>query len=163
VLTHLDAAGRARMVDVSAKAPTLRTAVAEATVALGHVAYDALVRGGNPKGDVLAVARVAGVLGAKRTAELVPLCHPLLLSHVGVDFELLPDAHALRITASASCAAGTGVEMEAMVAVSVSALTVYDMCKAASKGIVISQVRLLSKQGGKSGAWCADVHADGVM
>ncbi|EOD09877.1 hypothetical protein EMIHUDRAFT_58000, partial [Emiliania huxleyi CCMP1516] len=153
-LSHIDAAGAASMVDVSGKATTKREAVAGATVQLGPTAE--LPWTDTPllePGDVLAVARVAGVLAAKRTADLIPLCHPLLISHASVDFELDAAAHSLHITASASCAAGTGVEMEAMTAASVAALTVYDMCKAASKGIVISELRLLRKSGGKSGEW----------
>ena len=180
-LSHIDAEGKAAMVDVSAKVATGRSATAEAVVALGEVAYGALTAGGggggaggggaggvgaggggggagagNAKGDVLGVARVAGVLGAKRTAELIPLCHPLALSHVSVDFELRPPpACEVVIRASARCVGATGVEMEALTAAGVAALTVYDMCKAASKGIVIREVRLLEKTGGKSGTWRA--------
>lgn len=153
-LTHLDEAGRASMVDVGHKRATRREAVAVATVELGPVAYGALAA--NAKGDVLSVARVAGILAAKRTAELIPLCHPLLISHASVEFTLQPAAHSLTVTASAACDGGTGVEMEAMTAASVAALTVYDMCKAASKGIVLRDVRLLRKSGGKSGEWRAD-------
>jgi len=129
-------------------------------VQLGPTAFEAL--SDNAKGDVLAVARVAGVLAAKRTADLIPLCHPVPISHASVDFELDAAAHSLHITASASCTAGTGVEMEAMTAASVAALTVYDMCKAASKGIVISELRLLRKSGGKSGEWRARVEERGA-
>ena len=161
-LSHIDAEGKAAMVDVSAKVATGRSATAEAVVALGEVAYGALTAAGggagagNAKGDVLGVARVAGVLGAKRTAELIPLCHPLALSHVSVDFELRPPpACEVVIRASARCVGATGVEMEALTAAGVAALTVYDMCKAASKGIVIREVRLLEKTGGKSGTWRA--------
>jgi len=143
------------MVDVGHKRPTRREAVAVATVELGPAAYGALAA--NAKGDVLSVARVAGILAAKRTAELIPLCHPLLISHAQVDFTLHPAAHSLTVTASAACDGGTGVEMEAMTAASVAALTVYDMCKAASKGIVLRDVRLLRKSGGKSGEWRADL------
>ena len=156
LLTHIDGGGKASMVDVGSKAPTRREAVAKATVALGAVAYGALTAGANAKGDVLAVARVAGILAAKKTADLIPLCHPLLLSHVGVEYELDPSSHSLYISASAACAGGTGVEMEAMTAAAVAALTVYDMCKAASKGIVVKDLRLISKSGGKSGEWRAD-------
>jgi len=156
LLTHIDGSGKASMVDVGYKAPTRREAVAAATVALGPVAYGALTSGANAKGDVLAVARVAGILAAKKTAELIPLCHPLLLSHVGVEYTLEPRSHALHIRASAACAGGTGVEMEAMTAAAVVALTVYDMCKAASKGIVVKDLRLVRKSGGKSGEWRAD-------
>jgi len=112
-LSHIDASGRAAMVDISSKTTTSRTAVAESTVSLGPVAYDALTRGAITKGDVLSVARVAGLLAAKRTADLVPLCHTLLLSHSAIDFHLVEAQHELRIEASASCSGGTGVEMEA--------------------------------------------------
>jgi cyclic pyranopterin phosphate synthase len=142
------------MVDVGHKRSTRREAVAVATVELGPVAYGAL--SANAKGDVLSVARVAGIQAAKRTAELIPLCHPLLISHAAVDFTLHPSAHSLTVTASAACDGGTGVEMEAMTAASVAALTVYDMCKAASKGIVLRDVRLIRKSGGKSGEWRAE-------
>jgi len=154
-LSHVDAAGRAAMVDVSDKPTSARSATARAVVLLGPVAYKALVEGTNAKGDVLATARIAGLLAAKKTADLIPLCHPLLISHAAVEFDLCATRHLLTITASASCAGGTGVEMEAMTAASVAALTVYDMCKAASKGIVISELRLLQKSGGKSGSWHA--------
>jgi len=148
------------MVNVSHKPSTPRSATATATVLLGHDAYTALAQGQTTKGDVLAVSRVAGILAAKRTSELIPLCHPLLLSHVSVDFELKPETNAVVIFSTASCAGGTGVEMEAMTAASVSALTVYDMCKAASKSIEITELRLLSKSGGKSGEWRAQPRGD---
>eukprot|EP00967_Tisochrysis_lutea_P060724 scaffold77691_cov30-Tisochrysis_lutea.AAC.5 len=153
VLTHVDDSGRASMVDVGHKRLTRREAVAQATVDLGPVAYGALTS--NAKGDVLAVARVAGIGAAKRTSELIPLCHPLLISHAAVDFSFRPENHSLVVRASAACDGGTGVEMEAMSAAAVAALTVYDMCKAASKGIVVRDVKLLRKSGGKSGEWRA--------
>ena len=149
------------MVDVSGKAPSKRVAVAGATVMLGPGAFAALTSGSNAKGNVLATARVAGIMAAKRTADIIPLCHPLGLDHVSVDMNERPDAHALDIVASATCSGNTGVEMEALTAASVAALTVYDMCKAAHKGIVISDVRLLRKSGGKSGEWRAEEHAAG--
>jgi cyclic pyranopterin phosphate synthase len=142
------------MVDVGHKRSTRREAVATATIDLGPTAYAALAA--NAKGDVLAVARVAGILAAKKTAELIPLCHPLLISHSAVDFVMHPATHCLTVTASAACDGGTGVEMEAMTAASVAALTVYDMCKAAFKGIVIRDLRLVRKSGGKSGEWRAE-------
>ena len=155
-LTHIDAAsGEATMVDVSHKATTARTAVAGATVRLGAGAFAALSEGKNAKGNVIATAKLAGIMAAKRTSDLIPLCHPLSLSHVGVEMIEKPEAHELQIQASATCAGATGVEMEALTAASVAALTVYDMCKAAHKGIVISDIRLLSKSGGKSGEWRA--------
>ena len=159
VLTHIDRSGAASMVDVSAKSDTQRTAVAGASVHLGPVAFAALTSGNNAKGNVLATARLAGIMAAKRTSELIPLCHPVALSHVAVELLERPEAHALDITASATCTAPTGVEMEALTAASVAALTVYDMCKAASKGIVISEVRLLKKTGGKSGEWTSEAAA----
>jgi len=150
-LSHYDSKGRARMVDVSAKAATRREAVAEAMVEMPAKVLRAL--GKNPKGDPLAVARVAGIQAAKRTAELVPLCHAIPLAHVDVDAKVVRGG--VRITASAATTAVTGVEMEALTAAAVAALTVYDMCKALDKGICIREVRLLSKTGGKSGEWKA--------
>lgn len=151
-LTHF-ADGRPRMVDVSGKTDTPREAVAEALVRLPPEARAALKRG-TAKGDPLAVATLAGVMGAKRTADLIPLCHPIPLS--GVDVRLEPVPEGLRVLATARTTAATGVEMEALTAASVAALTVYDMLKSASKGIEIARVRLLSKTGGKSGDWRAE-------
>jgi len=156
VLTHIDQSGKAAMVDVSTKRDTQRTAVAGASVHLGRDAYAALTAGTNAKGDVLATARLAGIMAAKRTADLIPLCHPVALTHIAIEVQMRPEAHALDIQASATCTAPTGVEMEALTAASVAALTVYDMCKAAHKGIRITDIRLLSKTGGKSGVWMAD-------
>jgi len=153
-LTHLDASGRARMVDVGGKDPTRRTARAEARVKVGPVIADQLARtGAVAKGDVAGTAHIAGIMAAKRTHELVPMCHPLVLEHAGVDVVLEGDV--VVITAEAVCTGTTGVEMEAMTAASVAALTVYDMCKSAGKGIVIEAVRLLEKTGGRSGTWRA--------
>jgi len=148
-LSHYDEGGAARMVDVSAKAATRREAEASAFVALSAEATAALEH--NPKGNVLEVARIAGIQAAKRTAELIPLCHPLPLSFVDVRIEAAEGG--VRIRATAATTAQTGVEMEAMTAASVAALTVYDMCKAADKGITIRDVRLERKSGGKSGEW----------
>ena len=148
-LSHYDEAGRARMVDVSAKAATRREAVAEAFVELSEAVLRALPE--NPKGDPLAVARFAGMQAAKRTSELIPMCHPLALSFVDVEATVV--AGGVRIVATAATTAATGVEMEAMVAASVAALTVYDMTKALDKGIRIRAVELMSKSGGKSGEW----------
>ncbi len=153
--THLDSQGNARMVDVGAKTPTRRTAVAEGVVRLSEKTFALLVAGGMPKGDVLAAARIAGIMAAKKTAELIPLCHPLGLDAVDVRFHLDRAAHSVRIEAEASLTAKTGVEMEAMTAVSVAALTIYDMCKAVQKDIVIDGVRLIYKSGGKSGEFRA--------
>ena len=151
-LTHLDEHGRARMVDVSAKSVTAREATAEAVVRLGAAAT-AVREGAVKKGDVLAVATVAGVMGAKATATLIPLCHPLPLSGVSLDFSW--DGDDLHITATARTTAQTGVEMEALTAVSVAALTVYDMVKAVERGVSIERIRLLHKSGGRRGEWQA--------
>jgi cyclic pyranopterin phosphate synthase len=148
-LSHYDSRGRARMVDVSRKSPTKRTAVATAMVRMSPRVLAALPE--NPKGAPFEVARVAGIMAAKRTSELVPMCHPIPLSHVDVYLELCENG--VRIRATASTTAVTGVEMEAMTAASVAALTVYDMCKALDKGIEIREVVLESKSGGKSGGY----------
>jgi cyclic pyranopterin phosphate synthase len=148
-LSHYDNAGRAHMVDVSAKAETRREAVAEAFVELNDAVLAALPQ--NPKGNPLEVARFAGIQAAKRTSELIPMCHPLALSFVDVEAEVV--AGGVRVRATAATVAGTGVEMEAMVAASVAALTVYDMTKALDKGIRIREVQLVRKSGGKSGEW----------
>lgn len=152
-LSHLDAEGRARMVDVSGKDETVREAVAEARVVMSPETLALIETGGVAKGDVLAVARVAGIMAAKRTGELIPLCHPLPVDAVDVDFEHGGEPGVLRIRTRARTRARTGVEMEAMTAASVAALTVYDMCKAAEKGIRIEGLCLLEKHGGKSGSW----------
>ncbi len=151
--THFDEHGRARMVDVSAKAETARTATAKARILMQPDTARRIAEGGVAKGDVLSVARLAGIMGAKRTPELIPLCHPLQLSSVQVDLELdLPNS-AVEVTATCRIAARTGVEMEALTAVSVAALTVYDMCKAVDKGMRITDIRLVHKAGGKSGTY----------
>ena len=153
-LSHLDAQGHARMVDVSGKAETLREAVAEATVVMRAATWELAAAGKAAKGDVLGAARLAGIMAAKRTPDLIPLCHPLLLSQVDVTFEAAPadgGKTALRILAVARCFGQTGVEMEAMTAASVAALTVYDMCKAVDRWMSVREVRLLEKRGGKSG------------
>ena len=146
-LSHYDNAGRARMVDVSGKSPTKREAEASAFVAMKPAVLAALPK--NPKGDPLEVARLAGIMAAKRTADLIPMCHPLPLALVDVDLRLCENGVA--ITSTVTTTAGTGVEMEALVAVTVSALTVYDMCKGMDKGIKISEIMLERKTGGKSG------------
>lgn len=153
-LTHLDESGAAHMVDVSAKADTVREARAEGRISMSALALDAIKMGNAKKGDVLATARIAGIMAAKKTSELIPLCHPLLLSKITVEFEF-EDA-AIRALATVRLNGQTGVEMEAMTAVSVALLTVYDMAKALDKAMVISGVRLLSKTGGKSGNWHAE-------
>ncbi|MBP16141.1 MAG: cyclic pyranopterin monophosphate synthase MoaC [Acidimicrobiaceae bacterium] len=149
--THLDEAGSARMVDVGAKEPTRRRAVARARIEMSPETAAALVGGSVPKGDVLAVARVAGIQAAKRTSELVPLCHPLMLSSVSVDLEV-EESH-VAVEATVETVERTGVEMEALTACSVAALTVYDMCKALDRAMVITDVALWEKDGGRSGSW----------
>lgn len=151
-LSHLDSRGQARMVDVAAKAVTVRVAVAVAVVSMQPATLKVLKSGSAKKGDVLAVARIAGIQAAKKTSDLIPLCHPLALSSVTIDFEF-ENAHTLRILAEVRCEGKTGVEMEALTAASVSALTVYDMLKAIDRGMSISNVQLLEKYGGKSGDW----------
>ena len=152
-LTHLDAAGAAHMVDVSGKAATLREAVATGHIAMSAAGLVAIRDGAAAKGDVLAGARVAGIMAAKKTAELIPLCHPLPLDRVAVDFAF--DDSGVTATATATTPGKTGVEMEAMTAVSVALLTIYDMAKAVDKAMTIGGVRLVSKTGGKSGDWRA--------
>jgi cyclic pyranopterin phosphate synthase len=154
-LTHLDDHGAARMVDVGGKPATARRAVASGRITMTTAALEAIRAGNAPKGDVLSAARIAGIMAAKRAGDLIPLCHPLGLEAVNIDFSY-EDA-AIRATATASLTGRTGVEMEAMVAVSVALLTIYDMAKAIDKGMVISEVRLISKSGGKSGDWSAPV------
>jgi cyclic pyranopterin phosphate synthase len=152
-LTHLDADGAARMVDVSAKAATAREATATGCIAMSAEAARAIAEGAVKKGDVLAVARVAGIMAAKRTADLIPLCHPLPIS--GVTLDLSVKADGVTATATVRTTHTTGVEMEAITAVSVALLTVYDMAKALDRGMVIGGVRLLAKSGGRSGDWVA--------
>jgi cyclic pyranopterin phosphate synthase len=152
-LTHFDESGAARMVDVSGKGATHRRAVAAASVWVGRETFQRIVDRSLEKGDVLQVARLAGIMAAKRTPDLIPLCHPLSITSVGVDFSLVPSDHRVDIQAEVRVSGKTGVEMEALTAVSVAALTIYDMCKAVDKGMVIGQVRLLRKEGGKSGTY----------
>jgi cyclic pyranopterin monophosphate synthase len=152
-LTHLDADGAARMVDVSGKPVTAREAVAQGRIRMSAEAVAAIRDGAAKKGDVLAVARVAGIMAAKKTSELIPLCHPLPLSRVAID--LAVGADGVVATATAATEGQTGVEIEAMTAVSVALLTVYDMAKSIDKSMIIGEIRLLSKRGGKSGDWTA--------
>ncbi|HEX3275122.1 MAG TPA: cyclic pyranopterin monophosphate synthase MoaC [Gemmatimonadales bacterium] len=152
-LSHLDEAGRARMVDVSGKPATERTATAEGLIRMSPEAYALVAAKAVVKGDVLAVAEVAGVMAAKRTGELIPLCHPLGLDVVTVEARLVPETPGVRVTATAKVTGRTGVEMEALTAVSVACLTVYDMVKAVDREMVIEGVRLLSKTGGTRGDW----------
>jgi cyclic pyranopterin phosphate synthase len=153
--THLDERGRARMVDVGEKPVTRRRAVAEAWVEMGEATFQAVRTGQAAKGDVFAAARLAGIMGAKRCSELIPLCHPVALDHVEVRFEEDAPRHRIRVVAEASATARTGVEMEALTAVAVAALTIYDMVKALERGIRLGPIRLLEKEGGRSGHWKA--------
>jgi cyclic pyranopterin monophosphate synthase len=155
-LTHLDSEGTARMVDVGAKEATARRAVARATVRMSPDTAARVAAGDAPKGDVLGVARIAGIQAAKRTGELIPLCHPIGLDHVDVDADLDAGAGTITLTATASVTARTGVEMEAMTAATVAALTVYDMVKGLERGVRIEAVELLSKSGGRGGDWSRD-------
>ena len=155
-LTHIDETGAARMVDVGAKAITQREATAGARIRMLPETLAMIVAGGHKKGDVLAVARIAGIQAAKQTPQLIPLCHPLMLSRVSVDLHANEAESCVDITATCGLAGQTGVEMEALTAASVAALTVYDMCKAVDRGMMIEQVRLLEKKGGKSGHWIAE-------
>jgi len=154
-LTHLDEAGAARMVDVSDKAVTDREARAEATITLSAAAFEAVMSGTAKKGDVLAAARIAGIMAAKKTSELIPLCHPIAITKATIDFE--PGDNTVQVIATVKTAGQTGVEMEALTAASVAALTIYDMVKSVDKGAVIDGVRLLSKSGGKSGDFEAEI------
>jgi len=154
-LTHFDPQGQAHMVDVSAKAETHRVARARGTIRMKAATLALIASGSAAKGDVIGIARIAAIQAAKRTAELIPLCHPLPLTRVTVDFEIDGAAHAVHCTAQAETFGRTGVEMEALTAVQVGLLTVYDMCKAADRGMVMGEIRLLEKSGGKSGAWKA--------
>ncbi len=154
-LTHFDAQGQAHMVDVGAKSATHRVAVAQGRIRMLPATLALIASGSAKKGDVLGIARIAGIQGAKRTSELIPLCHPLALTRVAVDFELQPDQHSVTCTATAETVGPTGVEMEALTAVQVALLTIYDMCKAADRGMTITDVRLTEKRGGKSGHYVA--------
>jgi cyclic pyranopterin phosphate synthase len=152
-LTHIDEQGRVRMVDVTAKAPTERMARAQAVVAMAKKTFALIVDQKVKKGNVLETARIAGIMAAKKTSALIPMCHPLNLTHVQVDFHPDSDAHAIRIEAAARIVDQTGVEMEALTAAAVAALTIYDMCKAYDREMVVSDICLLEKRGGKSGTW----------
>ncbi|HXI10706.1 MAG TPA: cyclic pyranopterin monophosphate synthase MoaC [Thermodesulfobacteriota bacterium] len=152
-LTHIDEGGKARMVDVGGKAVTERVAVAKGRVLMKKETLELILANEVKKGDVLGVARVAGIMAAKKTGELIPLCHPLNITSVEVSFEALRDTPGVEITATARVASQTGVEMEALTAVSVAALTVYDMCKAADKGMTLTDIMLVKKTGGKSGTY----------
>jgi cyclic pyranopterin phosphate synthase len=152
-LTHFDAHGQAHMVDVGDKAVTHRVATAEGSICMQPATLALITQGSAKKGDVIGIARIAAIQGAKRTADLIPLCHPLALTRVAVEFEIDVAASTVRCRATVETTGRTGVEMEALTAVQIGLLTIYDMCKAAEKGMVITDVRLLEKRGGKSGEW----------
>jgi len=154
--THIDAKGQARMVDVSEKEVSFREARAEGRVVMNPETLSLIVKGGHKKGDVIATARIAGIMAAKRTSDLIPMCHPLMLSSVKVELTPNEADSCVDITAVCKLSGQTGVEMEALTAVSVAGLTLYDMCKAVDKGMIIDQVRLMEKKGGKSGHWSAE-------
>ena len=155
-LTHFDAQGQAHMVDVAAKPATHRTAIAQGRIVMQRQTLALIESGTARKGDVLGIARIAGIQGAKRTSDLIPLCHPLAITRVAVDFDIDADASAVVCTACVETVGPTGVEMEALTAVQVALLTIYDMCKAADRGMTITDVRLLEKHGGKSGSYVAE-------
>ncbi|MDO8690379.1 MAG: cyclic pyranopterin monophosphate synthase MoaC [Dehalococcoidia bacterium] len=152
-LTHLDPSGRARMVDVSDKVDTERQAIARGRVIMAPETFTLVKEGRAAKGDVLAVAQVAGIMAAKQTPQLIPMCHPLNLTNVSIHFDLNEDEHTVEISSSVKTTGKTGVEMEALTAVAVCALTIYDMCKAVDRGMRIEGIRLARKSGGKSGVW----------
>ncbi len=152
-LTHFDAQGQAHMVDVGAKPATHRIAVASGRIRMRPATFALIASGSAKKGDVLGVARIAGIMASKKTGELIPLCHPIALTRVAVDFELLTESHAVQCTARTETVGPTGVEMEALTAVQVALLTIYDMCKAVDRAMVIEDVHLLEKHGGKSGSF----------
>ena len=156
-LTHFDQAGQAHMVDVGAKADTHRIAVAAGSIRMKAETLALIQSGSAKKGDVLGIARIAAIMGAKRTSDLVPLCHPLPITKVAVEFEVDTSANAVHCRAQVETVGKTGVEMEALTAVQVALLTIYDMCKAADRGMVMTNVRVLEKHGGKSGNWTAEL------
>lgn len=153
-LTHIDSDGTARMVNVGSKAETQRLAVASGRITMTASALDSIRAGDAPKGNVLGTARIAGIMAAKKTGDLIPMCHPLMLDAVNVDFAF--EENAIRVTATASLTGKTGVEMEAITATSIALLTIYDMAKALDKGMIIGEIRLIEKRGGKSGHWVAE-------
>jgi cyclic pyranopterin phosphate synthase len=152
-LSHFNAAGEAHMVDVGDKEVTRRVAIAEGWIHMQPATLERIVAGSHAKGDVLGIARIAGIMGAKRAAELIPLCHPLALTRVAVDLEPATDQNVVRCQATVETLGRTGVEMEALTAVQIALLTVYDMCKAVDRGMIMTDIRLLEKTGGQSGAW----------
>ncbi len=156
-LTHFNQAGEAHMVDVGGKEVTKRIAVAEGQINMLESTFELIKQGGHKKGDVLGIARIAGIMAAKKTSDLIPLCHPLALTKVTLDFQLLADESAVQCRAQVNTSGQTGVEMEALTAVQVALLTIYDMCKAVDKGMIMTDIRLLEKAGGKSGHWVREL------
>jgi cyclic pyranopterin phosphate synthase len=156
MLTHFNQAGAAHMVDVGNKNSTERTAIATGSIKMLPNTLELIIAGNHKKGDVLGIARIAGIQGAKKTSDLIPLCHPLGLTHVSVDFEISKESHTVMCTALTKTIGQTGVEMEALTAVQVALLTIYDMCKAVDRGMVMTDIKLLEKSGGKSGDWKAN-------
>jgi cyclic pyranopterin phosphate synthase len=154
-LTHFDSSGQAHMVNVGEKPNTHRIAIATGTISMLPATFDLVEAGNHKKGDVLGIARIAGIQASKKTSDLIPLCHPLALSHVSLQFELDRASHSIRCQVQAETTGPTGVEMEALTAVQVALLTIYDMCKAVDRGMVMGDVKLLEKSGGKSGTWVA--------
>lgn len=154
-LTHFNAAGEAHMVDVGDKAQTKRVAVACGKITMLPTTLDLIIAGSHKKGDVIGIARIAGIQGGKRTSDLIPLCHPISLTRLAVDFEISKETSSVTCSATAETIGQTGVEMEALTAVQVALLTIYDMCKAVDRGMVMSDIKLLEKSGGKSGDWKA--------
>jgi cyclic pyranopterin phosphate synthase len=154
-LTHFDSSGQAHMVNVGDKPNTHRIAIATGSISMLPATFDLVEAGNHKKGDVLGIARIAGIQASKKTSELIPLCHPLALSHVSLQFELDRASHSIRCQVQAETTGPTGVEMEALTAVQVALLTIYDMCKAVDRGMVMGDVKLLEKTGGKSGTWVA--------
>jgi cyclic pyranopterin monophosphate synthase len=155
-LTHFDSSGQAHMVNVGDKPNTHRIAIATGSISMLPATFDLVEAGNHKKGDVLGIARIAGIQASKKTSDLIPLCHPLALSHVSLQFELDRASHSIRCQVQAETTGPTGVEMEALTAVQVALLTIYDMCKAVDRGMVMGEVKLLEKSGGKSGTWVAE-------
>ncbi len=154
-LTHFDSSGQAHMVDVGDKASTHRVAIATGCIQMNPNTYELIESGGHKKGDVLGIARIAGIQAAKKTADLIPLCHPIVLTHVSIEFRSDKSSHTIYCQARAETTGPTGVEMEALTATQIALLTIYDMCKAVDRGMVMSDIKLLEKSGGKSGDWKA--------
>jgi cyclic pyranopterin phosphate synthase len=155
-LTHFDSQGQAHMVDVGGKSETERVAVATGNIRMLASTLALIIKGDTKKGDVLGIARIAAIQASKRTSDLIPLCHPISLTKVGVEFEIDEKANTIYCTVTAKCTGKTGVEMEALTATSVALLTIYDMCKSVDRGMVMAEIKLLEKQGGKSGHWVAE-------